>query len=79
MGDDVGQRRRGHDDGAGVDAPLAGHALQTLGQLDDLLRVGVLGVELAELLGLPVALVVGVEDAFDGDVLALDRGGAWPW
>ena len=58
-----------------MDAPLTGHSLQPLGQLDDLLGVGVLGVELAELLGLAVALVVGVEDALDGDVLALDRGG----
>ena len=58
-----------------MDAPLTGHALQPLGQLDDLLGVGVLGVELAELLGLAVALVGGVEDALDGDVLALDGGG----
>ena len=36
---------------------------------------GILGMELAELLGLPIALVVGVEDALDGDVLALDRRG----
>ena len=58
-----------------MDAPLTGHALQPLGQLDDLLGVGVLGVELAELLGLAVALVGGVEDALDGDVLALDGRG----
>ena len=63
-----------HDDGAGVHAPLAGHALQPLGELDDLLRVGVLGVQSAELLGLAVALVGGVEHALDGDVLALDGG-----
>ena len=51
-GDNVGEFLRGHNDRAGVDAPLAGHALQSLGEFNDLLGVGVLGVELAELLSL---------------------------
>ena len=54
-------------------APAAGQALHALGDLDDLLDVGVLVVHAAELGRLRVALVLGVEDPVDRDVLAHHR------
>ena len=73
--DDVGERVGAHDDRTRVHAPLARQALQAERVLDDLVRVGVLLVELTELRGLRVALVLLVEDAVDRDVLTHDRRG----
>ncbi len=73
--DDVGERVGAHDDRTRVHAPLARQPLQAERVLDDLVRVGILLVELTELRGLGVALVLLVEDAVDRDVLAHDRRG----
>ena len=73
--DDVGERVGAHDDRTRMHTPLACQALQAERVLDDLVRVGVLLVELTELRGLGVALVLLVEDAVDRDVLAHDRRG----
>ena len=73
--DDVGERVGAHDDRTRVHTPLARQALQAESVLDDLVRVGVLLVELTELRGLGVALVLLIEDAVDRDVLAHDRRG----
>ena len=73
--DDVGERVGAHDDRTRVHAPLSRQALQAKRVLDDLVRVGVLLVELPEFGGLRVALVLLVEDAVDRDVLAHDRRG----
>ena len=73
--DDVRERVGAHDDRARVHAPLTRQPLQAERVLDDLVRVGVLLVELAELRGLGVALVLLIEDAVDRDVFAHDRRG----
>ena len=73
--DDVGERVGAHDNRTRVHAPLTRQALQAERVLDDLVRVGVLLVELTELRGLRVALILLVEDAVDRDILAHDRRG----
>ncbi len=72
--DQVEQRGAGHDDAGGVDAPLALEVLQAARPVDDAAGLGVRGVEGAELAGLGVALVLGVEDPGQRDVLAHDAG-----
>ena len=60
-GDDVRQRRRGHDHGARMHAPVALDPLEPRGEVDHLLDVGILVVELAQLGGLAVALIGRIE------------------
>ena len=71
--DDVEQRLARHDHARGVHAPLPLQPLEPARGLDHLGDLGVLGVQRAELPGLLVALVLGVEDPGQRDVLAHHR------
>ena len=71
--DVVDQAFARHDDAGRVDAPLTLEVLQASSGVDDALDVGVRLVEGPQLAGLVVALVLGVEDAPERDVLAHDR------
>ena len=72
--DDVEQRLARHDHAGRVHAPLALEALDADRGVDDPLHVVVGVVEGAELAALAVALVLGVEDLLERDVLAHHRG-----
>ena len=71
--DAVEQRDTRHDHGAGVDAGLADDALETACGVVDGAHVGVVLDEGAHLLRLPVALVRGIHDPGQRDVLGLLR------
>ena len=73
--DVVGQRLGRHDHPGRVHAGLADQPLDALGGVDDLLDLGLGGVEVAQVAGLAVAGVALVEDAAQRDVLAHHGGG----
>ena len=71
--DQLDQRLAGHDHAGRVHTPLALQVLQAAGGVDDLADVLVGLVQLAELAGLGVPLVLRVEDAGQRHVLAHHR------
>ncbi len=72
--DHIDQRLAGHDHAGRVHAPLALQPLDADRGVDDLLHVAVGVVERPELAALAEALVLGVEDLAERDVLAHHRG-----